>query len=170
MLRIPKAANSELNMTPMIDIVFQLILFFLFSLKFKSLDWRIDSDLPRNAGQDIGSPVEPSPSVKASLVRLDGEDPALARTRLKVAGREWILPELSRDGVRARDAFVEQLTRQLAELREAVPELHGQIDTPRPNGVHVPHGDVIAVLDAFVKAKYSNVDFVGTPAPLPRAR
>lgn len=45
-----ETANTELNMTPMIDIVFQLILFFLFNLRFKSIDFRIDSMLPKDRG------------------------------------------------------------------------------------------------------------------------
>ena len=52
-LKIQPAADTSLNMTPMIDIVFQLILFFLFNLRFKSLDWRIESTLPKDKGQII---------------------------------------------------------------------------------------------------------------------
>ena len=36
----------KLNMTPMIDVVFQLIVFFLVSMKFKSLDMKIEAQLP----------------------------------------------------------------------------------------------------------------------------
>jgi len=42
-LKLERTPNTQLNMTPMIDIVFQLILFFLFSIHFKSLDYRIES-------------------------------------------------------------------------------------------------------------------------------
>ena len=48
-VKIPETDNAGLNMTPMIDIVFQLILFFLFNLRFKSLDYRIESSLPKLA-------------------------------------------------------------------------------------------------------------------------
>ncbi len=39
---------SELNLTPMIDVVFQLIVFFLITLKFTTLDQRIESMLPKD--------------------------------------------------------------------------------------------------------------------------
>ena len=77
--------DSGLNMTPMIDIVFQLILFFLFNLRFKSLDYRIESSLPKDRGLiDSPSPVPELPHIKVTLFRLDGEDPTKARTKLKV--------------------------------------------------------------------------------------
>jgi hypothetical protein len=164
------ARDSELNMTPMIDIVFQLILFFLFTLRFKSLDFRIETRLPDRMGIQDGPPVAPPPNVRASLARLDADNPSLARTRLRIAGREWILPEATRPDTVERDAFVERLSRTLADLKASAPDLHGQIDTPLPYGALVPHGDVVAVLDAFVKAQYETVDFVGTPSPRPRAR
>ncbi len=40
---------SELNLTPMIDIVFQLLVFFLLTLNFKSVDRRIESMLPKSS-------------------------------------------------------------------------------------------------------------------------
>ena len=49
-VKIPATDDAGLNMTPMIDIVFQLILFFLFNLRFKSLDYRIESTLPKDRG------------------------------------------------------------------------------------------------------------------------
>ena len=72
--KLPKTDEAGLNMTPMIDIVFQLILFFLFNLRFKSMDYRIESSLP-NVGMDA-TPVliEPEPHIKVSLFRVDGED------------------------------------------------------------------------------------------------
>ncbi len=42
-------AATELNMTPMIDVVFQLIVFFLLSLKFTTLDQRIENMLPQDS-------------------------------------------------------------------------------------------------------------------------
>ena len=90
----PRAFDTEqaqLNMTPMIDIVFQLILFFLFSLKFKSLDFRIEAQMPKNLGEIRSTPVDIPPHLKASLFRVGAEDIDQARTKVRMAGREWIL-------------------------------------------------------------------------------
>jgi len=41
----------ELNMTPMIDVIFQLIIFFMCSIHFKSLEGKLISNLPKYAGE-----------------------------------------------------------------------------------------------------------------------
>ena len=60
--------DLELNMTPMIDIVFQLIVFFLLSLKFKTVDERLDALLPKDRGEVIGPPVVDAAAVGLALV------------------------------------------------------------------------------------------------------
>lgn len=40
--------DTSLNLTPLIDVVFQLVLFFLLTLRFTSVDDRIDSALPKD--------------------------------------------------------------------------------------------------------------------------
>ena len=49
------------------------------------------------------------------------------------------------------------------------PEAKGEIKTPRPKGLKVPHGDVIRVLSTFIKVGVSDVKFEGAPAPMPQA-
>ncbi|MBM4030429.1 MAG: hypothetical protein FJ291_01430 [Planctomycetes bacterium] len=45
--RRKKVSVSEMNMTPLIDIVFQLLLFFMVGMKFKELDRKLETDLPK---------------------------------------------------------------------------------------------------------------------------
>ena len=52
--------ESELDMTPMIDIVFQLLIFFLLSAKFIALEGQLSSYLPKDRGlQASFSKIEP---------------------------------------------------------------------------------------------------------------
>ena len=52
--------EAELDMTPMIDIVFQLLIFFLLSAKFISLEGQLSSYLPKDRGlQASFSKIEP---------------------------------------------------------------------------------------------------------------
>jgi len=52
--------EAELDMTPMIDIVFQLLIFFLLSAKFISLEGQLSSYLPKDRGlQAAFSKIEP---------------------------------------------------------------------------------------------------------------
>jgi biopolymer transport protein ExbD len=166
-ITISDAGDQGLNMTPMIDIVFQLILFFLFNLRFKTLDWRIETSLPKGVGPNDDSSIAPIlPHVKASLTRLDVEDPTRSRTKLKIAGREWVLPDLVTTADEDREAVFRDVEKHLAALRGL--GLPAEIDTPKPTGVTVPHGDVIRVLDAFLTAKFEQVDLQGARDPLPR--
>lgn len=53
-----KVNLTELNMTPMIDCVFLLLLFFMVGMKFKEFDRKLDTDLPK-----AGKPDPPDPSL-----------------------------------------------------------------------------------------------------------
>src|SRR5262245_11239829 len=130
-MKMPKTDDAGLNMTPMIDIVFQLILFFLFNLRFKSLDWRIESALPTGYGIHFGPPVEQLPHIKVSLHRLDPEDAVNARTKVKVAGAEWTLPAALPANEAARDVIFRAVSARIQELKQTV-HGPGEIDTPLP--------------------------------------
>lgn len=46
----------EINMTPMIDVIFQLVLFFVFSMKFLAFEGHINAFLPKNRGNETTTP------------------------------------------------------------------------------------------------------------------
>ena len=169
-MKLPATQEAGLNMTPMIDIVFQLILFFLFNLRFKSLDWRIESSLPFDKGQlDVVVPPDVTPHIRVALVRVAAEDATRAHTKLKLAGVEWALPA----AVPANETERETLFRAVEErIRSLALTIHGpgEIDCPMPTGGMVPHADVVRVIDAFLAAGVSDVNFQGVRDPLPRRR
>lgn len=181
-IKRPDTDEAKLNMTPMIDIVFQLILFFLFNLRFKSLDYRIESALPKDRGVEASPQmVEPIPSIKIDLFRLDASDKANARTKIKVGGaHETIIPAALYQWTgkkvddmaieKRRDAEFAKIAAIIKKVREGKPEFKGEIDTPPPSGLLVPHADVMRILDAFIEAGITDVNFVGAGSPLPKAR
>ena len=178
-LKLPTNVDAGLNMTPMIDIVFQLILFFMFNLRFKSLDYRIESQLPKDRGiQATPQIVADIPAIKVSLFRQNEEDDSKAYTKIKIAGQEYNEKVYAWTGVRAtdmkyedeRDKFFAGIQAKIAELAKAGKDLKGEIDTPLPKGASVPHADVIRILDCFLGAGIKEVNFVGSPAPLPKAK
>ena len=160
--------DPGLNMTPMIDIVFQLIVFFMLTLKFKSVDRRIDSALPRSVGpRPIAVFVDETPRIVVKLFRERHETPDRAYTRLRV-GNRWTADLPSRGTAVARDAVFAALAEELRTVRGlAGAEAEGEIKTPLPKGAAVPHGDVMAVLDAFLQAGVETISFEGAPSPLP---
>ena len=182
--KIPEAEDTEMNMTPMIDIVFQLIVFFLLTLKFKAVDRRIDSALPKDRGiQATQQFVEELPMITVKLFRQNMDDPNTDNqwTTVKVGNNyRYELPKGVWDGTvegdRERqeeyDKIFEQVESAIRETWSKMgnnPEAKGEIKTPRPKGLKVPHGDVIRVLSTFIKVGLEDVKFEGAPAPMPEA-
>jgi len=183
-VKIPEPEETEMNMTPMIDIVFQLIIFFLLSLKFKAVDRRIDSALPKDRGiQATQQFVDELPMITVKLFRQNMDDPDTSKqwTTIKIGNNHrFELPKGVWAGKAESDAkrqveYDEIFTKVEAAIRETWakmdnnPEAKGEIKTPRPKGLKVPHGDVIRVLSTFINVGLQDVKFEGAPAPMPQA-
>jgi len=142
-------AKCSMNMTPMIDVVFQLIVVFLCSMKFRTLDQKLESHLSTVDGI-VNKPVrfvDVHPTLSVRLVRKGPED----ETRLFVSGTR--LGE-----VREGEALWTRLTANVASVLRGSPDLVGEIDASPA----VDHGDVVRTLDGFVAAGLTNVRFRGT--------
>ena len=182
-MELPEPEDTELNMTPMIDIVFQLIIFFLLSLKFKTIDRRIESMLPKDRG------LAPTPTfpedflkVKIKLFRRDMKDKEKAHTIIKIDNdrqiyklpRAWKgrLKELrdSPERVKKYDKVmrtVKSVVQRKMKAHGGNPEeVKGEIVAPPPKGGAVPHGDIIQVLDIFLDLDMIDVVFEGAATPL----
>ncbi len=58
--KLPEEPKAEpLNMTPMIDVVFQLLIFFMLSMNFKSVEGKLISQLPKDKGLAPSSVTQP---------------------------------------------------------------------------------------------------------------
>ena len=145
-------ARPKTNMTPMIDVVFQLIIVFLCSMKFRTLDMKVEADLPKTHGIREQSSM-PDTRPKASL--------RLRRERGAAATRVVLLD--ASVGSAGEEAWA-RLTKRLETIHGRDPATTGTIDAD-PD---VPHGDVMRALDSFVAASFTEVEFRGTGAPLPR--
>ena len=53
--------TAKLSLTPMIDVVFLLLIFFMVGMKFKELDRKLEADLPK-AGKPLDDDNQPPPS------------------------------------------------------------------------------------------------------------
>jgi biopolymer transport protein ExbD len=175
---LPEVEDTEMNMTPMIDIVFQLIIFFLLSLKFKSVDRRIQSELPKDRGIRATSEIpEEKPMLTVKLFREDMQTQQ-PFTRIRIGNRialdgpkgDWAGDLGNQDDTRQdkQDALKAQVVAAIRGLWDQMgknPETKGEIKTPPPFGQGVPHGDVMLVLDAFIEAGVTDVQFEGAMPP-----
>ena len=183
--------ETELNMTPMIDIVFQLIIFFMCIMKFKTLEKKIEAFLPKDRGlAKTPEKIEERVQIKVTIKQSDTEgvphfimfDQDI-RVDLGVGVRRMDSPPMKGTGEDMK-AYNEQraahwrdyIQPKIVEIKKQIdqylaedPTLPCQIDA----GHLVRHEYVIAVLDAFIEVCHTrNIDspeitFVGTPAPRP---
>jgi biopolymer transport protein ExbD len=146
------------NMTPMIDVVFQLLVFFIATTRFQTQERVIAMDLGRREQAAPAAAAAEPPKPPADRFRLDDES---LRLEVAVDGSVRAGPPLRR-------------TMTVAELREA---LAAQIRLPdRKGGMFEPTFPVVVapldaapweaaveVLDAAVAAGFRNVGFERRP-------
>ncbi len=144
-----KAARTTVNMTPMIDVTFQLIIVFLCSMKFRTLDMKIEAFLPKDVGLSAANPTS---EVETKLVvRLKWD---------KNAKDTQVIVLDNRLGSTATGETIwKTLAARISDLHQKDPNIKGEIDA-QPD---VPHGHVMKALDSFLAAKMQNVVFKGTP-------
>ncbi|MDJ0975558.1 MAG: biopolymer transporter ExbD [Planctomycetota bacterium] len=181
MTDIPEGEETEMNMTPMIDIVFQLIIFFLITLKFKTIDRRIDSQLPKDRGL-APTPAKPPEfeKIKVKLFRKNKGVEAEAFTRIRVGNNKSDtvdLPKGSWPGeATAEYKKLDEVAPYFGKITNIIkkkwaaqgnnPEVTGEIAAMPPDGGAVPHGDIMRVLDIFIQLGIGKVVFEGAAPPL----
>ena len=171
-----------LNLTPMIDVVFQLIIFFLCALNFRSLEKKLEVALPKDSGGEM-TPDPRDDLVVRVVVRQTAEEgvPHIAVLEKEIRpdlGRGVRpLPRLPRDASRAEArahearhrAFWERhfapklraLEQVLVRHRSSGGDFRWQVDA----GPQVRHEFVVAVFDTFVAADIDDVEIRGTRPP-----
>jgi biopolymer transport protein ExbD len=140
--------EARIEMTPMIDVTFLLLVFFLCTLRFKTLEGKLDAYLPKDVGlgvqpADLLEPIAVTLRVVAEGERRAEADPSRAwsgRGRYVFAGRELAY----RVGPRSA-ATPEALAARVRELKTAAPERDVKLDV----GPGALHGEAVAVLDAL---------------------
>lgn len=158
--------DEGMNLTPMIDVVFQLLVFFLLSLRFQTVDERVETQLPEDGFQVDVQWKEALPTIEAKLFRRGAF--RSARTVVRLGGETFDLP--AEEGP-PRTAALERVRARIESLhasQDRRADTRGEIATPLPSGARVPHGDVMAVLDAYLRAGVTEVVFEGAPVPLRR--
>jgi hypothetical protein len=181
----------EINLTPMIDVVFQLIIFFMCAMKFKTLEQKIEAFLPKDRGlaktpQKIDEKVKIT--VKITQTEQEGVPHFIMfnediRQDLGQGVRRLPSPPSAASGKDLKDynakremhfrtyvqPKIEIIKQKIRDYLKEDPTLPCEIDS----GPHVRHEYVIAVLDAFIEVcheqsiKEPEITFVGEPPPRP---
>ncbi len=135
----------KLNITPLIDVTFLLLIFFMCAMRFKTLERKVGAYLPKEYGGNPWPAEERPPRIEVWLKRARGE----AHTRVKLNDRE-----LGRD-----EAGFAALEERIRRIHAVAPALGGQINA----WAEVPHRDVVRTIDAFMRSGVREITFRGTP-------
>jgi biopolymer transport protein ExbD len=165
--QLKKVAQEEatLEMTPMIDVTFLLLIFFMCTLKFKTLEGKLAAYLPKDVGVNQQQ-AEPIPKVEITLRVIEpgtkyapgGPSKGLWKgepgTRFSYGPDRSIMYQI---GPRKTTDLTE-VQRRLKTLHQEDPERPATIDA-RPG---IIYADVVKVLDAALDADFKEVTFVGS--------
>ena len=151
------------DMTPMIDVVFQLMIFFMCTIKFKTLEGKLSAYLPKDVGVNTND-SEPKEKVDIIIrVRKEGtkmhplNDVAWSGQGPFRYGDDRVLE--FQVGPK-KYASVQELNARLKDLFQADPERGATIDS-LPGTVYE---DVVAVLDQAIDAQFTDITFKGARA------
>jgi len=152
--------EHKMEMTPMIDVTFLLLIFFLCTLKFKLLEGKLQAYLPKDVGVNQ-SEAEPKEKVEISIklvaegTRVDPHDAA------KPWGGKGRFDYIGRKVTYAVGPFK---TEDLEALQTRLQKIYAS-DPERPSTIAAlagtVYGDVVPVLDRAVEVGYTDITFVG---------
>ncbi len=136
------SSEERMEMTPMIDVTFLILIFFMCTLRFRSLESKLAAYLPHNEGLNDVRDNAPEPIsivMWAKVIPTTGDRVLAYRVGPRICG--------SLDAVEAR----------IAHLHAADPERVLALD-PRDG---VLQGDVVALLDRALGVGFEQLRFVG---------
>ncbi|MFH1708852.1 MAG: biopolymer transporter ExbD [Planctomycetota bacterium] len=149
--------DGGMNMTPMIDVVFLLLIFFMCATKFKTLDYRIEANLPKDKGQidDRQQPPQEMVEFRITILPLDApENQPRAAIRI---GRDTFVPVANLDAaVKAAYADVCNLAVNAGKPVPAVIDGDPEVD----------YEFVVMVINACSAAKVSSIEFAAKSKPM----
>ncbi len=139
-----------LDMTPMIDCTFNLLIFFLCNINFRALEAKLPAFLPRDVGVNVSSA---EPRLEPIDIRVARRQPAEVRD----PGWIWRFDQLD---VRVQGrpvATQEALFSLLRQAHEQEPSARAVL-RPQRGSLYV---DCIKVIDECLRARVTDVTFVG---------
>lgn len=136
-------SEPELQMTPMIDCIFLLLIFFMCCTKFKTLEGNLRSDIPEAKEGVATESVDDEPEVQIVKV-------SLKRTR---EGRVLIF--VNRASVGSAMQLADKLQRLREQFKRAGMQAIVVID-PFPD---VPFGDIVSALNECIRVGFEDIAF-----------
>ncbi len=144
-MRIPHSHQDrrpiEIAMTPMIDVVFLLLIFFICTASFQMIEDLLPTSLAVSGGNSAPAPVEVEPELERVLVQATSDG---GQTR-------WIVNERSCDSL----ADVQRVLEAVARIDVSLPVI---LDV----APEVPLGDMINVYDLARLVGFERIQFAAS--------
>jgi len=164
LLRELASEECKLEMTPMIDVTFLLLIFFMCTIKFKTLEGKLEAHLPQNAGPGPTAQPEPeSLEVRVEVVapgrKIDADAHKAGRIEAWDGVSEFMLLDhvvryrLGRETYADSIAGRAALTDRIRAARAVQPDRR-LVLTPLWG---TTQGDVVELLDEFAVAGLTEV-------------
>lgn len=139
-----------LDMTPMIDCTFNLLIFFLCNINFRALEAKLPAYLPKDVGVNVG-PVDPQ--LEPIEIRVARRQPVDVRDPVW----SWRFDQLAVTLQGRRVESQEALFRALDQIRRVTPDARALL-RPGRGSLYI---DSVKVIDECLRAGVVDVTFVG---------
>jgi len=141
--------DPSLEIAPMLDVTFLLLIFFMCTIKFKTLEGRLDAYLPK----DLGAQKTSAETLENIEVRLRPE-PDMTKVYV---GRN-VVERITNFNAK-EELVLETLYRVVGDLHRKLPDQPVIIDPD----AGVPHGHVVGVLNTIMRHRIEKVTFTMPP-------
>jgi len=159
----------KMEMTPMIDVTFLLLIFFLLTLKFKVLEGKLSAYLPKDVGVN-SSQADPIEKVEVYITVLKAGSKVFPPADKERRGQPFVAdPDKPEARFEYKGRVLEyglgpKKTKDLKKLFTWVKEARDR-DEEAPSTIHTfpgcSYGDVVPVLDNLVDAGFDKITFAG---------
>jgi biopolymer transport protein ExbD len=164
--------RPDINMTPMVDCVFQLLIFFMLACRFRTSEEHIKAFLPKNRG--LGTKGVASIHLQEIRVKLlwvdpnsqkETKDPDKGRVLLKVKDKNfrWVTNQFGETLPDYEELYKLILEQQRAFVPRGIFQSQPVIVDARPL---VPFKHVVQALNACVRAKITDITFAAPGIPI----
>ena len=151
------------------DVVFLLLIFFMCSMKFRTVEKKLDAELPKDEGQNpIPTKVEQPTEIRVQINWANSAGQVIHSPN-RAFPRDWpgVVLDLSLANPHIELKVNRLRVKDLHELTQTLADLNARNPMPVVLDARaaVPFRWVIGALDACARAKVENVKFQSPPAP-----
>ena len=154
MAKKPVDQSITMDMTPMIDVTFQLLIFFIVTLKFKLLEKKLNSYLPTDFGTSVKPQIVDEKFITVKLKQTEDS----SRRMIDRATRYYVEQEEITGATLGEK--LDKILKKISAFRSVEKDAKGKIHAD----FGVPNEKVVQVLDLYHKAQFGSITFVGLDA------